>query len=36
MKTYERVECEVILLPNADVVRTSYDINDDAGWTGIY
>ena len=36
MRKYERVECEIIVLPATDVVRTSVDINDDNDWTGIY
>ena len=36
MRKYERVACEILLLPASDVVRTSVDINDDSGWTGIY
>lgn len=36
MRKYERVACEILLLPTSDVVRTSVDINDDENWTGIY
>ena len=36
MRIYERVEVEVVVLPQSDMIRTSVDINDDSGWTGIY
>lgn len=36
MRKYERVACEILLLPTSDVVRTSVDINDPSEWTGIY
>ena len=36
MRGYQRVEVQVVLLPTSDMIRTSVDINDEAGWTGIY